>query len=252
MKKIALVVFLGFGLLRAEVAESAKAESVCENVDIASIYDRHETDFSAIAKFFYDIDSEEEHDKFKKQYLASADKHIKLNRIVLNLLGTKTYHIEIKRSSKESLCAYKLVFDYLNTQVTEQELERFEQFAADNDMYDWYNDDDDTFWNVTNKDIILYALKFLKFHNKIDELVYNKKDFEGLSELGRELFLISKWDMSLIKMIYGKVQTGNVYHSLGGVYGYLDAKFLEQEIYYLDETGKKEAESIVKWAKTIK
>lgn len=55
-------------------------------------------------------------------------------------------------------------------------------------MYDWYNDDDETFWNITNKDIILYSLKFLKYHKNIDKLVYNKKDFEGLSKLGRELF----------------------------------------------------------------
>lgn len=250
MKKIALVVFLGFGLLRAEVAESAKAESVCENVDIASIYDRHETDFSAIAKFFYDIDSEEEHDKFKKQYLASADKHIKLNRIVLNLLGTKTYHIEIKRSSKESLCAYKLVFDYLNTPITEQELERFEQFAADNDMYDWYNDDDDTFWNVTNKDIILYALKFLKYHNKIDELVYSKNDIERLGYFANSLYVIARFNINLIKMIYGKVQTGYVYHSFGGVNSI--EEFREEQKWTRDETHKKELETIVKWAEAIK
>lgn len=58
--------------------------------------------------------------------------------------------------------------------------------------------------------------------------------------------------MSLIKMVYGKVQTGDMYRSLGGVYGGLDAELLMQEMYYFDETDKKEAEAIVKWAKTIK
>lgn len=182
------MVFLGLGLLRAEVVESAKAESVCGNVDIASVYRSMESQFLTIATFFYEVDREKDKERFYEQYLADADKHIKLNELILNLLGAKTYYIEIKRSNKESLCAYKLVFDYLNTQVTEQELEQFERFAADNNMYDWYNDDDETFWNITNKDIILYSLKFLKYHKKIDKLVYNKKDFEGLSKLGRELF----------------------------------------------------------------
>lgn len=254
MKKLALVVFLGLGLLRAESVESAKTdavESVCGNVDMGSIYlsDRLES----IARFFYKVDSREDKEKFEKQYLSSEDKIYKLNGLVLSLLGAKTYYTEIKRSDKESVCAYKLVFDYLNTQLTEQELERLERFAAESNAYDWYNRDD-------NKEHILYALKFIKYHNKIDELVYDRIGkntrldeyaLHPLKELGGRLFSIAKYDMSIIKMVYGKVQIGYVYRTIGGT---VSAEWLKDEIPWFRGTDKdkKELESIMKWGESIK
>lgn len=252
MKKLALVVFLGLGLLRAEVAKTESIESVCGNVDMGSIYlsDRLEP----IARFFYKVDSNEDKDKFQKQYLSSKDKIYKLNGLVLSLLGAKPYYTEIKRSDKESVCAYKLVFEYLNTQLTEQELERFERFTAEYNAYDWYNNDD-------NKKYILSALKFIKYHNKIDELVYDRLGknaslgeyaLHPLKELGGRLLGIG--DMRIVKMIYGKVQMGYVYRDIGGVWGSVSAEWLKDEIPWFRGTDKdkKELETILKWAESIK
>lgn len=247
MKKFALVVFLGLGLLRAEVAKTESIESVCGNVDMGSIYLSNRLE--SIARFFYKVDSQEDKDKFQKQYLSSKDKIYKLNGLVLSLLGAKPYYTEIKRSDKESVCAYKLVFDYLNTQLTEQELERFERFAAENNAYDWYNNDD-------NKEHILYALKFIKYHNKIDELVYDRLgknvDLSELKELGGRLLGIG--DMRIVKMIYGKVQMGDVYRDIGGVWNSVSAEWLKDKIPWFRGTDKdkKELETILKWAESIK
>lgn len=117
-------------------------------------------------------------------------------------------------------------------------------------MYDWYNDEETFSSSRKNKDIILYALKFLKHHNKIDKLVYGKNDIERLGYFANSLYVIARFNMNLIKMIYGKVQTGYVYHSFGGVNSI--EEFREEQKWIRDETHKKELETIVKWAEAIK
>ena len=138
MKKIIFALIFSVGLVGVANAEATNAKSVCENVDIGVLFYATSKSLS-IGEFFYKV-NDENYDSFSKKYLANNDMTNKFMKHTLSLLGTHTHYTEIKRSDKEIVCAYKLTFDYLKTQITEQELERFERFAAENDMYDWYNE----------------------------------------------------------------------------------------------------------------
>lgn len=88
----------------------------------------------------------------------------------LSLLGANIYFMGIKRNSKESLCVYTPTFDYLKTEISEEELLRLEQFLAQNALYYLYE-------NEKSKSRLLNIYKFLKYNNKIKEMYRRGEDY---------------------------------------------------------------------------
>lgn len=135
MKKIILVLMFSLGFVSA-----ANAESVCNsyNIDDRGIGD----DMS-----YFDIGN----DKAKKDW----------DKLIMR------YHsAEIKKSDKETLCIYMetIAQGYLDIQLTPQEIERFERFLVEKNLYKEYESD---------RENLLKVLKFFKYHNKLDN-IYNR------------------------------------------------------------------------------
>lgn len=135
MKKIIFVLMFGLGLVSV-----ANAESVCNSY---SIDDRGIGDDMS----YFDIGN----DKAKKDW----------DKLIMR------YHsAEIKKSDKETLCIYMwtIAQGYLDIQLTPQEIERFERFLVEKNLYKEYESD---------RENLLKVLKFFKYHNKLDN-IYNR------------------------------------------------------------------------------
>lgn len=166
------------------------------------------------------------------------------------------YGGEIKKSDKETICLAVPMFsiDYLATDLTPQEIERFERFLLEKEADDYRNYE-------SNKAECLNALKFLKHYNKLDEW-YSVRSrsgdiFKSLIELANHgLHYASKDNREPIitakKFVYGK-DTG------GALQVYSDderAFYSFREIggsCYREEThtNHKECQAIIKWIKSI-
>lgn len=164
------------------------------------------------------------------------------------------YGGEIKKSDKETICLAVPMFsiDYLATDLTPQEIERFERFLLEKkaDDYGYYE---------SNKTGCLNALKFLKHYNKLDgwysaiiasghDIVKNLIDIAGeldrVSDINGNPIIMAK------KFVYGK-DTGGALQLYGD-----DAFYSFRAIggsCYREEThtNHKECQAIIKWIKSI-
>lgn len=167
------------------------------------------------------------------------------------------YGGEIKKSDKETICLAVPMFsiDYLATDLTPQEIERFERFLLEKEADDYRHYE-------SNKAECLNALKFLKHYNKLDgwysaiiasggdmivkRLTYIANDLNWVSGLNGKPIITAK------KFVYGK-DTG------GALQVYSDderAFYSFREIggsCYREEThtNHKECQAIIKWIKSI-
>lgn len=142
MKKLILLLVISLGLVSV-----ANAESVCNSYSIKNI---------APFRFAYWMSNFATGNGMQEKYWDE--------------LVMRYYTSEIKKSDKETLCIYMGTTGqgYLNTQLTPQDIERFERFliekvGSDYRLYEIY------------KDSYLKTLKFFKCYNKLD-ILYNKKD----------------------------------------------------------------------------
>lgn len=158
MKKLVLLLVISLGLVSV-----ANAESVCNSYSIKNGKPFH---FGSYMSYFATGNWKQE--KYWDE------------------LVMRYYTSEIKKSDKETLCIYMGTTrqGYLNTQLTPQDIERFERFLVekvDSEKYRvWYEEEDG------DKDSYLKVLKFFKYYNKLD-ILYNKKDIS--------IGLIGRWGL---------------------------------------------------------
>lgn len=133
--------------IQGQLGENS-GKSICETLPKTEIYpeiDAQSDDLQIIGDFFYGYDS------------YSAEQ-------IENLFKIRVDYMEIKRKDNESVCAYVISTDksFMKTKLTNEELERFEDFLLENELYydrKYYRD----------------ILKFFKHYGKI-EAFYNNND----------------------------------------------------------------------------
>lgn len=127
---------------------------------------------------------------------------------VFDLSGTLkkliySYHSkEFKIDNKESICAYMNVYDlsFLNTQLTQDDIEQFERYMAEKGEYDEYE---------KYKEFYIRTLKFFKYYrNQIPS--YKTKDLIYTNNMGAVILDLQKYNgkIELSRYVYGKVQGG--------------------------------------------
>lgn len=124
------------------------------------------------------------------------------------------HYIEIKRSDKESICAFVMATntDYKQVKLTSQELTRLEKALIDNDEYSEYEK------RKVRKDEYYTALRFLKYHNKFT-IPSESVELKALRDLANVLWNIDMLDanaimarnIAIVRMLYGKAQSEKVY-----------------------------------------
>ena len=179
--------------IQGKFGENGK-KSVCEKLSKTDIYPEINNkygDWAVMGEFFYNNNS------YSIEQLE-------------NLLGLQIYYMDIKRDDKENVCTYVMTTDksYMDTQITQQELARFEKFLFEHEIYESY----DT--NNESRESYIAALKFFKYHNKI-EVFYAKTTLEKLNEFIRALQILNdKSDecspIAIYSFLYGKAQTADI------------------------------------------
>ena len=201
MKKIALMLIFSLGLIGI-----ANAESICDN-QFNEIFYSDYSNVDSIANLTAKFAIKREVDEYEIDYKNRVAEKAKYYKSIL----VGFYAKEFKVSNKESICAYMMSVDtaFLNTKLTPQEIERFEQFLIKKDEYRAYE---------RSKDYFLMALKFLKYHN-IDEQ-YHQTDNRVVQLVNGLIDLTDKHgEMKFERFVYGK--------SMGSVYFGSNSKFDE-------------------------
>lgn len=216
MKKIIFVLMFSLGLVSV-----ANAESVCNSY---SIDDRGIGDDMS----YFDIGN----DKAKKDW----------DKLIMR------YHsAEIKKSDKETLCIYMetIAQGYLDIQLTPQEIERFERFLVEKNLYKEYERD---------RENLLKVLKFFKYHNKLDN-IYNRNhitiryyasynDYNNKNNLAMVASRLERYEnkayVIIKKFVYGK-NVGDYFPS-----GWGSAYSIKE----LKEMDNQDAKNIAKWAES--
>lgn len=113
-----------------------------------------------------------------------------------SLFNVQVNYMEIKRSEKESVCAYVANIDkkYNEMQLSSQEIEQLERALVNNNMYSKYEQSKELQESYFN------ALKFLKYHN-----IQIPNDYQGLNQLDWVIDTINRYNMTIIQVVYGKV-----------------------------------------------
>lgn len=112
------------------------------------------------------------------------------------LFNVQVNYMEIKRSEKESVCAYVANIDkkYNEIQLSSQEVEQLERALVNNNMYSKYEQSKELQESYFNE------LKFLKYHN-----IKIPNDYQGLTGLDLVIDGINKYNMTIIQVVYGKI-----------------------------------------------
>lgn len=118
-----------------------------------------------------------------------------LNKLILN-----HYSKEFKIDNKESICAYMNVYDlsFLNTQLTQDDIEQFEQYMAEKGDYGQYE---------RRKEFYTQILKFFTYYrNHISS--YKTQRLENIDAVGTLIKYLRErnGDIILYRFIYGKSQ----------------------------------------------
>lgn len=112
------------------------------------------------------------------------------------LFNVQVNYMEIKRSDKESVCAYVASIDkkYNEIQLSSQEVEQLEKALVDNDMYGKYEQSKELQESYFN------ALKFLKYHN-----IKIPNDYQELEYFDLVVNTINGYNMAIIQVVHGKI-----------------------------------------------
>ncbi len=146
MKKIIFVLMFSLGLVSAE-----NIDAVCgENKKYMSDFEDgriSELVVEIVDNTAYDMSNKKQNEAIMKLY----------NQ--LHSLIYSQHSKEFKIDNKESICAYMNVSDlsFLNTQLTQDDIEQFERYMAQKGWYEGYEDD---------KELYLQMLKFFKYYHK--------------------------------------------------------------------------------------
>ena len=107
---------------------------------------------------------------------------------------------------------------------------------------------------------MLSVLKFAKFNNKTEELIYKNNTYGSVSNLlikvnglGYHLNLFKEYNINIIKLIYGKVQSGRVYDYPINSNRYIDIDYIKESLRTEQNAQNiNELKTIIKWAESIK
>lgn len=129
---------------------------------------------------------------------------------VENVLGAQVHYMELKRSEKESVCAFVMATNtaYKQVSLTSQEITKLEKDLVSNNKYSEYERD------KYAKDAYFTAMKFLKYHNKL-----TTQNLTNLQSLGKLLWAVDRVDdtnfaarnITTTRFIHGKAQDERVY-----------------------------------------
>lgn len=189
--------------------------------------------------------------------------------LTLSHLGANGYFMGIKRNSRESLCVYTLTFDYLKTEISEEELLRFEQFLAQNQLYYQYEQSEES------KSMFLHIYKLLKYNNKIEEMYrrgsdyfenflairdyLNKNAIQGIYRTRMVLGVLQKESSQYIRVTEMENELANIIDSCSGE-GYKaiceneeSEKCKVRKEYCKNEADRniKEFKAIIAWVKSV-
>lgn len=165
MKKIILVLMFSLGLINA-----ANIDALCgENEDLKNTI----------------------------RFSFGSDVKNILNKLILN-----HYSKEFKIDNKESICAYMNVYDlsFLNTQLTQDDIEQFERYMAEDGKYEHYEE---------YKKFYTRILKFFKYYrNHISS--YKTKDVYNIGAVGDMINDLQKYNGAIrsFSYVYGNKQGG--------------------------------------------
>lgn len=173
MKKIILVLMFSLGLVSA-----ANIDAVCGEDEDLKYHDS-----SNIAGVEFSIWKEVDN--------------------ILNLMLSH-HSKEFKIDNKESICAYMNVYDlsFLNTQLTQDDIEQFERYMAEKGKYEEYE---------KYKKFYTQILKFFTYyHNHIPS--YKTQDISNIDGVGQVMQYQQEYKnnrITLYRYVYGKRQ-GNI------------------------------------------
>ena len=130
-----------------------------------------------------------------------------VNEDILNKLILHHHSKEFKIDNKESICAYINVYDlsFLNTQLTQDDIEQFERYMAEKSRYEEYK---------KNKNFYTRILKFFKYYrNHISS--YKTQEVYDINGVGNSINDLQKYNgaIRLYRYVYGKSQQD--YHIWG-------------------------------------
>lgn len=184
-----------FGVVDSAKGKLGEGQSICNSLSKSDIFPTYyKSAFKDIGGFM-----------FSGKYTISQ---------VEKLLGAQIHYMEIKRSEKESVCAYVMATNtaYKQVRLTSQEIANLEKTLANTNAYSEYERRDDV------KDEYYTAMKFLKYHNRFA----TPKDSLGLRslrDLSKLLWKVDRADntnsaarnITATRFIHGKAQDERVY-----------------------------------------
>lgn len=182
-----------FGVVDSTKGKLGEGQSVCNNISKRDIFPRHYGgNFSNVGRFIGIANSSQ----------------------VEKMLGVQIHYIEIKRSEKESVCGFVMATnkDYNGVKLTSQDITRLEKALVNSGEYKSYEKSKD--W----QEAYHTALKFLKYHNKMDSLPNSSSGLITMQNFGKWLWNIGILDsdkigqnIAMIRFIHGKAQDENPY-----------------------------------------
>lgn len=200
LNKMALLAFAGlviggcgffgdlFGVVDSTKGKLGEGQSVCNNISKRDIFPRHYGgNFSNVGRFIGIANSSQ----------------------VEKMLGVQIHYIEIKRSEKESVCGFVMATnkDYNGVKLTSQDITRLEKALVNSGEYKSYEKSKD--W----QEAYHTALKFLKYHNKMELLPNSSSGLIAMKGFGNLLWDIGILDsdkigknIAMIRFIHGKAE----------------------------------------------
>ena len=106
---------------------------------------------------------------------------------------------EFKIDDKESVCVYMNVYDlsFLNTQLTQSDIEQFERYMAENGRYDDYEESKEYYYQVLK----LYFTHYRSYSYKKENIGYIDRDGNTIKQLK-----FYNGEIRLYRYVYGKRQ----------------------------------------------
>lgn len=183
-----------FGFTKSATGKFGEGQSVCNNINKSDIFPRHYGEnFRNVGRFIGITDA------------TQAE----------SVLGAQIHYIEIKRSDTESICGFVLATnkDYNSVKLTSQDMANLEKALAEGGEYKSYEQ------SKERQAAYHTALKFFKYHNKMESLPNSSGELITMQNLGKWLWNIGILDsdkvgknIAMIRFIHGKAQDENPYN----------------------------------------
>ena len=128
-----------------------------------------------------------------------------VNEDILNKFILHHHSKEFKIDNKESVCAYMNVYDlsFLNTQLTQDDIEQFERYMAEKGDYGYYE---------RRKEFYTQTLKFFTYYRNHISSYKTLKIYE-IDRVGDTINDLQKYNgvIRLYRYVYGKSQDYNIW-----------------------------------------